>query len=294
VRTWGQIRLELTKALPGVDIELLTGWIQSTYQGILESRPWGGLRLRTTIQCPVALGQDSTTVSCVQGSPAVVGVGTAWTSAITGWSFSAAGAPAVYIATCVDPTHLTLDRPFEGASVAGGSYLLAQLVHQLPADCKSVEQCENPYLWHPMERKTRDDLEDILSAGLFTGIPAYFAPDDDTIEDNPPVLHTVRMWPPPGLYPVGVGLTYQKAAIGFDGTNTTSYPLPWVSDDAIIFGAKGMALDHLKDYTGAVKADARAQFFISQMRANESEREGAQKLTMASRFTRHRLKRWCR
>jgi hypothetical protein len=87
-------------------------------------------------------------------------------------------------------------------------------------------------------------------------------------------------------------MTYQKAAIAFDGTNTGSYPLPWVSDDAILFTAKAIALEHQgQDSTAAT---ARAAFYLSRMHANETEREGPQKLRMASRFVRHRYIRWSR
>ena len=296
-RTWGQIRLELNKALPGNDIELLTGWIQSAYQFILDKRDWGGLRRRTVLQVPAAYGTEpanGTSLTCqvTQGSNIVsANTGTVFVSDYAGWlGFFDAGRE-TYALNFVSSTQMTLDRNYAGPSNAAATFLLAQTIFPLPPDCKYVEQVENPYLSVPMDKKSRSELEDIQAQGVSCGAPYYWAPDDDSIEDTPPVLHTVRIWPT-SRWSVGLPMTFQKAAIAFDGTNTASSPLPWVSDDAIIFLAKSFALAHGKDYPGADRAKADAGPFLANMDRAETTREGPARLQMASRFTRHRTKRW--
>jgi hypothetical protein len=76
------------------------------------------------------------TVSVVNGSTEVVGAGTNWqpawckgtafwvTDDKSGWR----GDPVSYRATCVDATHLTLDRPYEGETRSGLYWQLSNLV----------------------------------------------------------------------------------------------------------------------------------------------------------------------
>ena len=80
-RTWGQIRFEVEKAFPGVDIDLLDGWIKSVYQGILDHRNWSGLEAEANITT-VAVYEVGT-LAATLGSTALTGTGTTWTTAMS-------------------------------------------------------------------------------------------------------------------------------------------------------------------------------------------------------------------
>ena len=38
--TFGELRFRLSKLVPGVDLDLLDGWIMDRYQEILDVLPW--------------------------------------------------------------------------------------------------------------------------------------------------------------------------------------------------------------------------------------------------------------
>ena len=52
--TWGQLRLTLQIAAPGVSLDLVDAWINARYEKILERTDWSGLNRHGTTQLPVA------------------------------------------------------------------------------------------------------------------------------------------------------------------------------------------------------------------------------------------------
>lgn len=73
------------------------------------------------------------TVSVSAGSTAVVGVGTAWTSAMVGMIFDTTG-PHNVVQSVTDGTHLTLGRPWLGGALAGAAYALSPVVNRTQTD----------------------------------------------------------------------------------------------------------------------------------------------------------------
>ncbi len=59
--TYGQIKLRLTQAFPGMSLDLIEGWINDAYQMILGDLPWQRLTVNTTL----------TTVVGTPGTPAL-------------------------------------------------------------------------------------------------------------------------------------------------------------------------------------------------------------------------------
>jgi hypothetical protein len=113
---YGQIRLRLTKAVPGVDLELIDGWMQDRYAQILDELPWKRLEGESVFQVPPSYAAG--TVAAIQGNSAIVGTGTTWTTAMTGRAIKINNGNEFYQFTCTDATHGTLDRPFEQATGA--------------------------------------------------------------------------------------------------------------------------------------------------------------------------------
>ena len=76
------------------------------------------------------------TVTTVQGSATVTGIGTAWTSAMAGAGFATMAINSTYrIAGVSSPTQLVLDAPWAGDSITTAvGYVIAQDRYALPSD----------------------------------------------------------------------------------------------------------------------------------------------------------------
>jgi hypothetical protein len=292
-RTWGQLRFELGKFAPGEDLQLTTEWLNGAYREVLDHKSWKGLEKEAVLEtvAPYVTG----TVALTPGSTAVTGTGTTWTTQMSGRSFRVDGDNAYYTFTWLTATTGTIDRPYEGDAnsdpVPAGAYHIFQNIFLLPSDVKYIQAMLNARIGQPMKEKSRAELAGISAQRIAYNEPLIYSPSDDSIETSPPVLHSVELYPIP-LYTAGYPYTYQKAAIQFDGTNTGAYPLPWVSEDALIAGAKARILAHQKDYNGSQGQAAIALGFRLQMVATETRRMGPSKIQMAARFTQHRVRRW--
>jgi hypothetical protein len=291
-RTWGQIRFELAKFRPGFDTQLITQFINASYAELLDYHNWKGLEADAVIQtvAPYTTG----TVNLTNGSTAVSGVGTVFTASMTGMFFRNDSDNAYYTFTFVDATDFTLDRPYEGTSTTAGqgaAFHVFQNIYALPAGVKYIQLMTNLHLPMEMTVKTKHELHEMSPNLSIYGEPEFYAPECDTPEDAPPVLHAVEIYPIPNVFE-GLPYTYQKAAVAFDGTNTSSYPMPWVSDDAIAAGAKARMLNHEQSYAGEAAQLNRFKTLRDRMMAVEVERNGPIRMKMAPRFTRHRVRRW--
>lgn len=114
--TYGQLRLRLSKLLPGVDLELIDGWIQDRFTFILDFLSWKRLEGEAVFQCPPSYAIGTVAVS--QGSASITGTGTAWTPALTGLMIRIANGTEYYAFAQLTGTTGTLDRPYEGSTAA--------------------------------------------------------------------------------------------------------------------------------------------------------------------------------
>lgn len=123
--TYGQIRLRLSKLLPGIDVELIDGWVQDRYAMILDLLAWKRLEGEAVFQVPLSYAIG--TVSAQQGSNAITGSGTTWTSDMTGLMIRINNGTEYYTFTYVSATSATLDREYEGstASIITGGFAVA-------------------------------------------------------------------------------------------------------------------------------------------------------------------------
>jgi len=113
--TYGDIKFRLTKAFPGVDLDLIEGWINDRYAEILGELPWQRQNVESVL---VTVAPDTTgAVALTQGSTAVTGVGTAWASNVNGRAFRTPPRSEFYQFTYVSGTSGVLDRPYEGTPV---------------------------------------------------------------------------------------------------------------------------------------------------------------------------------
>lgn len=241
-RSWGQIQLECDRA-----IELAPGrwpsYITSAYQDILNRRKWLGLtesfRL-TTIQA-VSAG----TISITKGATAVTGSGTAWDPSLTRMQLLVSEGPETYGIEITSATTAELDRPYERDSVVDTGYRIFRQNYALPLDVKSVSSIRRPGYPRALERIHRAAMQD---HGIQFGEPTKWAYGLQVGTD--PEYKTVDLIAIPDLE-IALNVEYQVAPVHFNGRNTSDYPLDWVSDDAIIYGAKALAaMDKGLDYEG--------------------------------------------
>lgn len=296
--TWGQLRLQLQTAAPGVPLDLLDEWLDTRYEQVLEATDWKGLTAHGTIQTQAAYQSATDTVTATVGSAAVTGLLTAWTSAITGDKFYIPGDTVTYVATYVSATSLTLDRPYEGNGVDAGGvvyakspYVFMQNVYPLPADCRTVATVLDPASGAPMQSFTKDGLDAAVGIRTLVSYPKSWAQYDDTPESAPPVLHQIEFYPPP-LQARGFPLEYERNANFFTGQNTSTSPLPFVSNSVLLYGVRADIGAHLEKYEQATMYEGKfGEELARLLRVEHQQRRVKTNMKMASRFTRHRMAR---
>lgn len=305
--TWGQLRFILQTGAPGVSLDLLDSWLNTRYTSVLAATDWIGLKGHGMVQTVAAYqsvaGVD--TVTFTVASNAVAGVGTTWTSAITGQNIYRPGDTATYVATYVSPTSLTLDRPYQGLGMeadatvyAGSPYVFMQNVYGLPADCKAIVTLLNPVTGRPMLGMTKAELDMATGARTLVADPTTWAEYGDSSELSPPppgleptVVHQIEFYPPP-LRARGFALEYLRDAFLFDGTNTSRFPLPFVTDKVLLEGVRADvataagSLAQAMRYEASFDAELAAMLFVE-----HTQRRVKAPVLMADRFTRHRLSR---
>jgi hypothetical protein len=289
--TWGQIRLLLSPAAATLSPDLLDGFINTRYAEILDHYPWKGLEVNTTLETTAAY--TSGTVSVTQGSAAIVGTGTVWTSGMSGLKFNAIADATTYVFTFVDATHGTLDRLYEGGSSATATFAIFQDTYVLPANVKTLLSVVSPITGRPLEDLTeRQEIERPL-VPFCPGEPQGWAMAEDTNELNPPVLHTVRLTPAPNEAR-GYPMRYQKATAGFDGTTTAAGMLPWVTDQVLLNGCKADIKAELKYLESAEMYEAKFTAGLAAMVRQDIARRGQAAAKMGATWTRYRQRRLVR
>jgi hypothetical protein len=119
----------------------LQAWIKSRYKEIIDSVSFGNINKQITTAFSTVAQYATGTVTVVNGSAAVIGVGTTWPITMIGESFRVTGStPFAYytISAVTDTTHLTLDTTYAGAGAAGASYVIVQRLYSLPIEVKWV------------------------------------------------------------------------------------------------------------------------------------------------------------
>lgn len=283
--TYGQLRFRLTKAFPGVDADLIEGWISDRYDEILGELPWQRLNKDSVLE--TIASYTTGTVQVTKGSQAVTLTGGTWTAGMTGRSFRVAGQTAFYTFTQTGAGTGTLDRIYEGSSGSGLSYAIYQAVYTLPSDCRQLNDSafETTSLG-PLTRLTRAQLNLSFPDRSVTGTPLYWASTmDDT--STPPRMQ-VELVPYPDS---AIGLPFEYVADGAPWSTASAPSLAWIQDAALVEGVTAKIKSHLKDYTGAALHTAAAERALKNMRTSEAQGMAPAQMQLSSYFTRHRRHR---
>jgi len=292
--TYGQLKFRLTKAFPGVDADLIEGWITDCHQEILGLLPWSRLDVQAIL--PTVAPYSSGTVSITQGSASVTLSGGTFTPAMSGGSFRIAGDDESYQFTEAAATSGTLDRPYAGAGNAAAPYAIYRDVYPMPANCRFLD--EDAFASFELGQLLRLPVEefqamllngfppDSTSSSPFTGVPRIWSPymDDGS---TPPQLQ-VKFFPVPDKV---YGIPYTYCAEVADPLITGTTMLPWLQPAALIEGTTAKIKRHLKDYPGAQAAKQAFGDAVQVMMSQESYRRGPTQVQLDGYYTRHRLNR---
>lgn len=278
--TYGEVRFQITVQFPGISLDLIDQWIQNRYQQILDALPWQRLEKETVIQTVASYATG--TLAATQGSTAVTGTGTTWTAAMTGRMIRIADRSEFYTFTRTGDTTGTLDRGYEGDTGTGLSYRIDQNIFALPDGLLILKGVAPLDGTAPLEVMSLARLNAIAPGRRTYGAPSYAAlyMDDASTPPKPQVeLHPV----PESL--AGMRVHYQADAT--PPSETSVALLPWIRPGCLLAGVQADARDHLKEYAGSDRAEARFGRLLTQMLATECRRRGPVQIKMASRLTRH-------
>lgn len=283
--TYGELRLRLTKLAPGIDLELIDGWLQDRYTEILDRLPWQRIRATAILMTTAPYKTGAAAVS--QGSQDVYVNGGAWDGSMTGRVFRVTNDDPFYEFTWIDAAHGALDRPYEGVSNAAAEYAIYQSIYPLPPDCRIIESMTGPL--GEVDQLSPPQLSVTAPSRNTFGTPQIRVPYMDDAS-SPPRMQ-VELYPIPDAA-VGLELTY-IAEVSAPGSTGLSL-LPWVRPAALIEGVMADVKRHLGDFSSTDRHEMRFKELVSEMMLNEAMRNGATRMQVADRFMAHRVKRWSR
>ena len=229
--TYGEIKLQLSKLLPGIDPELVEGWIQGRYQRILDTIPWKRQEGESVLQAPASYAIGTLTVT--QGSNVVTSDGTTptvFTAAMNGLMIRIAAQAEYYQFTYVSPTVGNLDRGYEGPDATAATYRIDQAIYLLPTNCRIVRQVR-PFHndWKPLELVSPAELNRIRPSRNYYGTPRYACPTWDNSSDPPQMQ--LELYPVPDvpdtsstLLSWGVDYIFEEAELDRNGSGVTLKP----------------------------------------------------------------------
>ena len=178
---------------PPLEYPLARRMVRNAYRRIMERRRWASLYSHNQFLIPAAYSAG--TVSVTNGSPGVVGTGTAWTSALVGQQFYfGSGAPIYTVISVGSSTILTLDLPFGGATGSGLNYQIFQAYVTPQSDCLTITQCTDPVNGWDLElHHTQDELNYIDPQRTTQGLGRQWLVDLRLATSQGPPMY--ELWP---------------------------------------------------------------------------------------------------
>jgi hypothetical protein len=286
--TYGDLKLRLTKAFPGVDLDLIEGWIDDRYAEILGELPWSRQNVVGVLQtlAPYSTG----TVSLTQGSAAVAGIGTVFAAGMSGMALRVTGRDEIYQFTQMDATDGVLDRGYEGPTGAGLAYTLFQHIYVMPADCRILENTAfDSFTYGPMQRMSRAQLNASSPNGAELGKPRIWASYMD--DNSTPPRMQVQLYPAPDKV-IGIPFTYGSEPGDLSGGSTSAILQVWMQPTALVEGVTARIKLHLKDTAGAQVHLVMAKAALQNMRTSEAQGMPPAVMQLDDYYTRHRLRRY--
>jgi hypothetical protein len=275
--TFGELRFQLTRLMPGADPDVIDQAINNRLESIEKHIAWKALEANGVFVTPAAVSGGTAAVT--NGSASVTLTGASWSSALTGRRFRVLARNETYSFTYVDATHGTLDRAYEGDSDAAASYSIFQVVYPLPADFKNPMFASNERIGQEIVYESEKSLFESSPALNTSGEPWFWT---ETARDTDGTRQAI-LYPAPQFaasYPFKYFASLPRYAAG-----DTSVSLPsWISIRGLMAGVRA---DVEKD----AGEESVFQYELSQMRAEDARARGPRQLKMAAQYTRHRMER---
>lgn len=130
--TFREVVRQLVLYCPHVPLPLCELWVRDRWRQLCETRPWSFLRGRGQFDVPASYGIG--TVTSINGSNTIEGVGTTFTSSHVGRQIKIPNSPVYTILSVESETSLTIDNVFAGPSLTDQSYLIVQAYLTAPED----------------------------------------------------------------------------------------------------------------------------------------------------------------
>lgn len=301
--TYGEIRLHLQKALPGVDEELIADWIQLRYTQILDAISWKRQETESVIQAPASYAVGTLTVT--QGSVIVTSDGspaTVFTAAMTGRMIRIANTSEYYQFLYVSPTVGNLDRGYEGPDAAAQTYRIDQATYLLPSNARILRQVTPLHNRdRPLEIIPPSELNRIASSRNSYGTPIYAVQTWDNFGDPPQLqmeLYPVPDCPDSSSFTLSWAITYIYEELDIDKDATGVTLKPFVRPACLIAGVKAEALAPRPGWEGNVGAaegyEQQYEKLLGQMQMINAQQRGPQHIQLADNLKRRARPRYGR
>jgi hypothetical protein len=289
--TLGTIRFRVKKMFPGLDSDVMDGYIGDCYAELAQALPWKRQKASSVLQtvAPYATG----TVAVTNGSNAVTFTGATITAGMTGRRFRVTGQSEYYTFTYVSASTGTLDRVYEGTTDADATYSIEKAVYALPANCRFLEDdAFSDFSLGPLTRLTIGELNAAYPSRSGTGTPQIWVSVMD--DASSPPLMQVELYPVPDE---AIGIPYAYLAEPSEVTSATAGTTLlaiWMNPAALIEGVSAKVKRLRGDYAGAIAHEAAMEKALRKMIGVEADRMEAVTMTLPDRLTDHRVRRWSR
>lgn len=214
--------------VPLAPVPLIQQSLNAAYRRSLALHRWSALRKESAFY--IAAPYTTGTVSISAGSTSIVGVGTTWTAAMTGYQLVLNSQGPFYTFTFLTSTTGTLDRAFNQAAVSAVTYSLQQIYVTPESDFDSFEEVRDvANAWRLRLDLTQADLDRFdpqrsVSADAWAIVAAPYTADPPKFE----------LWPRP-TGPKSVAYRYQRDP--GDLSAATDTPIPPITGDILRDGA---------------------------------------------------------
>lgn len=232
--TYQQVWNRLLLYAPGIPVPLAQQFIKNAYRRALDYHQWSELLKDAEQVLPTEYSTG--TVAVTNGSTALTGSGTTFTSAMTGRQIrilDSDGGP-YYTVTYVGATSLTLDRAYQGATDASSTYELGQYYIEMPSDFDALDDIRDvDSNWRLRRQFHQQNYIDFIDPKREnTGDPTLYVAAPPRVL-NGVSFHRLEFYP---RIPAGTHLVYRYYADSELSSNST-YLVTMIKPEAIIFAA---------------------------------------------------------
>lgn len=234
--TFGQLWRSLLMYNPDIPAPLAQRWVNNAYRRVIDARTWTGLMCKGVLNVPAAYATGSVTVT--NGSTAVTGNGTAWTTSMVGQQFRTGFMNPVFTITSVNQSAqtLVLDLPYGNPTQSNMGYMILTMIVSLGAMVKSVLWMVNQQMGYNMKldvtQQQLDAQDPWRSSFGWSTLLAYREP-------SPSGQPQWELYPSPNVQQSFPFAVYNQAP---DMALDTDYPAMNIRGDVLTYGALSQAL----------------------------------------------------